>query len=97
MGDENHGPVTQGIVTVFDERALAWWIEHFSPGLEVRRYFPAEFMAQNTPRLDSRTLVFLADSLPYWRDLAIAALAIVVIVCLAVALPLLAILFGVEE
>lgn len=40
---------------------LAWWIEHFSASLEVRRYFPAEFMAQNTPRLDSRTLVFLAS------------------------------------
>jgi len=40
---------------------LKYWIEHFSPSIEVRRYFPAEFMAQNPPRLDDRTLVLLAS------------------------------------
>jgi len=40
---------------------LQYWIEHFSPSIEVRRYFPAEFMTQNPPRLDERTLVLLAS------------------------------------
>lgn len=40
---------------------LKYWIEHFSPSIEVRRYFPAEFMTQNPPRLDDRTLVLLAS------------------------------------
>lgn len=40
---------------------LKYWIEHFSPRLEVRCYFPAEFMAINPPRLDARTLVVLAS------------------------------------
>ena len=40
---------------------LAYWIEHFSPSLEVRRYFPSEFVTQNPAKLDSRTLVLLAS------------------------------------
>lgn len=40
---------------------IQYWMEHFSPSLEVRRYFPAELMAQNPPRLDGRTLVLLAS------------------------------------
>lgn len=40
---------------------LQWWIEHYSRSLEVRRYFPAEFMAASPPRLDARTLVVLAS------------------------------------
>lgn len=40
---------------------LAYWIEHFSPTLEVRRYFPSEFVTQNPARLDARTLVLLAS------------------------------------
>lgn len=40
---------------------LQWWIEHFAPRIEVRRYFPAEFITQNPPRLDERTLVVLAS------------------------------------
>ena len=40
---------------------LEYWIEHFSPSLEVRRYFPAEFIAQNPARLDARTLVLLGS------------------------------------
>lgn len=40
---------------------LQWWIEHYSRRLEVRRFFPAEFMAANPPRLDARTLVILAS------------------------------------
>ena len=40
---------------------LQWWIEHYSSRLEVRRFFPAEFMAANPPRLDARTLVVLAS------------------------------------
>ena len=40
---------------------LEWWIGHYSDRLEVRRYFPAEFMAMNPARLDARTLVVLAS------------------------------------
>ncbi len=40
---------------------LQYWIEHFSPSIEVRRYFPSELMAQNPRRLDERTLVLLAS------------------------------------
>ncbi len=40
---------------------LAYWIEHFSPTLEVRRYFPSEFVSQNPAKLDARTLVLLAS------------------------------------
>ena len=42
-------------------RGLQYWIEHFSPTLEVRRHFPAEFLAQDPPRLDARTLVILGS------------------------------------
>ena len=40
---------------------LQYWIERESAGLEVRRYFPAELMAQNPRGLDGRTLVLLAS------------------------------------
>jgi fructoselysine 6-phosphate deglycase len=40
---------------------LEYWIEHFSPSLEVRRYFPAEFVALNPARLNTRTLVLLGS------------------------------------
>src|SRR5262245_7604943 len=40
---------------------LQYWIEHFSPSLEVRRYFPAELMAQDPRRLDAKTLVVLGS------------------------------------
>jgi fructoselysine 6-phosphate deglycase len=40
---------------------LQYWVEHFSPSLEVRRYFPAELMAQSPPRLDANTLVVLGS------------------------------------
>jgi fructoselysine 6-phosphate deglycase len=40
---------------------LDYWIQHYSPHLEVRRYFPAEFVAQNPPRCDGRTLVLLGS------------------------------------
>lgn len=40
---------------------LQYWLEHFSPSFEVRRYFPAEFITSNPPRLDERTLVLLGS------------------------------------
>jgi fructoselysine 6-phosphate deglycase len=40
---------------------LQYWIEHYAKTLEVRRYFPAEFMTQNPGRLDGRTLVILGS------------------------------------
>jgi fructoselysine 6-phosphate deglycase len=40
---------------------LQYWIERLSPSLEVRRYFPAEYVAQEPRRLDQRTLVLLAS------------------------------------
>ncbi|WP_068094440.1 SIS domain-containing protein [Novosphingobium rosa] len=42
-------------------QAIGYWIEHYSPSIEVRRYFPSEFMAMNPPRLDERTLVMLSS------------------------------------
>ncbi|MCB6184573.1 SIS domain-containing protein [Leeia sp. TBRC 13508] len=40
---------------------LQYWIEAISPSIEVRRYFPAEFMDMNPPRMNERTLVVLAS------------------------------------
>lgn len=40
---------------------VEYWIEHFSKGIEVRRFFPAEFMTMNPKRLDGRTLVVLGS------------------------------------
>ncbi len=40
---------------------LEYWLQHYSPSLEVRRYFPAEFMTQNPARFDERTLVLLGS------------------------------------
>jgi fructoselysine 6-phosphate deglycase len=40
---------------------IQYWLERYSPGIEVRRYFPAEFMAIDPPRLNERTLVLLAS------------------------------------
>jgi fructoselysine 6-phosphate deglycase len=42
-------------------QGIAYWIEHYSPTIEVRRYFPSEFITQDPPKLDERTLVFLAS------------------------------------
>ncbi len=40
---------------------LEYWLQHYSPSIEVRRYFPAEFMAQNPARFDERTFVLLGS------------------------------------
>ncbi len=40
---------------------VEYWIEHYSSAIEVRRYFPAEFMRLNPKRLDARTLVILGS------------------------------------
>lgn len=40
---------------------LQYWLERHSGSLEVRRYFPADFMHIDPPRLDERTLVVLAS------------------------------------
>lgn len=40
---------------------IEYWIEHFSAAIEVRRYFPAEFIRLNPRRLDARTLVILGS------------------------------------
>ena len=40
---------------------LEYWLKHSSPTFEVQRYFPAEFMTINPPRLDERTLVILGS------------------------------------
>jgi len=42
-------------------QGMQYWIEHASPSLEVRRYFPSELIVQDPPRLDERTLVLLAS------------------------------------
>ena len=41
--------------------AVQYWIEQYSRGFEVRRFYPAEFLAQAQPRLDARTLVVLGS------------------------------------
>ena len=40
---------------------VEYWLEHLSQAIEVRRYFPAEFMTLNPRRLDARTLVVLGS------------------------------------
>lgn len=40
---------------------LEYWLQHYSSTVEVRRYFPAEFMAQSPSRLDDRTLFVLGS------------------------------------
>lgn len=52
---------------------LQYWIEHFSPSLEVRRYFPAEYMAQDPRRLDERTLVVLGSKSGTTKETVAAA------------------------
>lgn len=52
---------------------LQYWIEQLSPSLEVRRYFPAEFMDMAPPRLDERTLVVLASKSGTTRETVDAA------------------------
>lgn len=52
---------------------LQYWLEHFSPSLEVRRYFPAELMAQNPRRLDERTLVILGSKSGTTKETVAAA------------------------
>jgi fructoselysine 6-phosphate deglycase len=42
-------------------QGMQYWIEHYSPSLEVRRYFPSELTTQKPARLDARTLVLLAS------------------------------------
>jgi fructoselysine 6-phosphate deglycase len=41
--------------------AVQYWIAHYSTEREVRRFYPAEFLAQNQPRLNERTLVVLGS------------------------------------
>ena len=41
--------------------AVQYWIEQYSKGFEVRRFYPAEFLTQNQPRLDGRTLCILGS------------------------------------
>lgn len=40
---------------------LEYWVQRISPTLEVRRYFPAEFMAQTPPGLNDRTLIVIGS------------------------------------
>lgn len=47
---------------------ISYWVEHYSPSIEVRRYFPSEFMAINPPRLDERTEASDARGLELARE-----------------------------
>ena len=40
---------------------LEYWIGRLSPSLEVRRFFPAEFLSQDPARFDARTLVVMGS------------------------------------
>jgi fructoselysine 6-phosphate deglycase len=42
-------------------QGIQYWADHASTKLEVRTFFPAEFMAINPPKLNERTLVILAS------------------------------------
>jgi fructoselysine 6-phosphate deglycase len=42
-------------------QGIAYWVEHYSPTIEVRRYFPSEFVTLDPPKLDERTLVMLCS------------------------------------
>jgi fructoselysine 6-phosphate deglycase len=42
-------------------QGIQYWADHYSRKVEVRTFFPAEFMAINPPKLDDRTLVILAS------------------------------------
>lgn len=42
-------------------QGMQYWVEHYSPSIEVRRYFPSEFITQEPAKLDARTLVILAS------------------------------------
>ena len=53
---------------------LQYWIEHYSSSLEVRRYFPAEFVTQIPPRLDERTLVVIGSNSGTTRETVEAAM-----------------------
>ncbi|MBE9605637.1 phosphosugar isomerase [Acetobacteraceae bacterium H6797] len=52
---------------------IQYWIEHFSPSIEVRRYYPSELMAQNPKRLDARTLVLIASKSGTTKETVAAA------------------------
>ena len=52
---------------------LQYWIERESPGLEVRRYFPAELMAQSPDWFGPRTLVLLASKSGTTKETVAAA------------------------
>lgn len=38
-----------------------YWLQHYATNLEIRRYFPAEFIYQNPPNVDENTLVILGS------------------------------------
>lgn len=40
---------------------LEYWLQHFGSNIEVHRYFPAEFIAQNPAHLDENSLVLLGS------------------------------------
>jgi fructoselysine 6-phosphate deglycase len=54
-------------------QGMQYWIEHFSPSLEVRRYFPSELIAQDPSRIDDRTLVILASKSGTTKETVAAA------------------------
>jgi fructoselysine 6-phosphate deglycase len=40
---------------------MTYWLEKYSKQIEVRRYFPAEFVAQNPSALDEKTLIIFGS------------------------------------
>lgn len=42
-------------------QGIQYWADQIATNIEVRTFFPAEFMAMNPPKLDERTLVLLAS------------------------------------
>jgi len=53
--------------------SMEYWLQQYAPSFEIRRYFPAEFMAQNPPRMDARTLVILGSKSGTTKETVAAA------------------------
>lgn len=63
---------------------LQYWLEHYQTAFEVRRYFPAEFMALN-PVVDDRTLVILGSKSGTTPETVAAAKFVQGLPCISVA------------
>lgn len=52
---------------------VQYWLEHLSGELEIRRYFPAEFISQKPSRIDENTIVILGSKSGTTKETVAAA------------------------